>query len=79
MMHIYSHLLLAALLSIGAHAVMDNITKTCHDFALLEMALGMDQLSAGCQTSTHSITNSTLDLNLCVGIDPTSAVLLWSI
>ncbi|KAL1905513.1 hypothetical protein Sste5344_008738 [Sporothrix stenoceras] len=75
----------------AAAADYSNFTTTCENPVLHASRTGhLSQLSASCvtnagedtgtnSTDTISIHNSTLDLNLCLGIDYTTAALVWSI
>lgn len=60
-----------------------NFTDTCTDIELLPDSLGHnDNLRASCRTDTlegSQSRTSTIDLNLCVGIDHTSGELAWSV
>ncbi|CAK7199330.1 hypothetical protein SEUCBS139899_002008 [Sporothrix eucalyptigena] len=77
-MFLYVVLLFAGLV----FAAWTNFTATCTDVVLHESLTGhLSQLTASCLTfaNTTSTRNTTLDLNLCLGIDYTSANLTWSI
>lgn len=60
----------------------NNFTSSCANVALHASGTGsMDILTASClgADAAEPMHNSTINLNLCVGIDYTTADLAWSI
>lgn len=63
-------------------ALYGNFTKSCSNVALHNGATNnLDILTATCleNDDDHSPHNSTLDLNLCLGVDQHTGTLDWSI
>ncbi|CAK7231405.1 hypothetical protein SCUCBS95973_007902 [Sporothrix curviconia] len=73
--------------SLATAAGWTNFTSTCTDVVLHASSTGhLSLLSASCLTdlansssSSSTLHNTTLDLNLCLGIDYVSANLTWSV
>ncbi len=66
-------------------AASSNFTESCTELVLKKSYSGLlSMLSASCvglggNTTATALHNSTLDLNLCLGIDHTTAHLAWSV
>ena len=74
---------LATAITVAAAAYKGNFTSGCTDVHLLEGRTGhANNLQASCKTDGVGPTEfreSNIDLNLCLGINQTSAQLAWSI
>lgn len=70
-------------LKVSVATGQSNFTETCHGIELLSDSLShTSQLKASCSNEViegGQSRESTIDLNLCVGIDQTDGQLVWSI